>query len=105
MADNRPWRPGPYAVTPSPYFAKAIKAPETFEVNDMGRSAFWLAQCLTEQHALLFAAAPDLYESLEAVMPILEEIEQWNTAPAIEACRAALGKAYPKRHQGGTHAR
>ncbi|VVE00078.1 hypothetical protein PIN31115_02057 [Pandoraea iniqua] len=43
----------------------------------------------------LIAAAPELLESLQQVIPILDEMEYWppGTSDAIDVARAALAKA------------
>jgi hypothetical protein len=87
------WTPGPYSIEHVDYFGDLPGLKNgTFEISNGALSDNWLGQALTIEQAQLFAAAPELYDALEALM--LGE-EPWKAL--TEKANAALLKANPAK--------
>lgn len=110
-----PWTPGPWEYYPANNYAGFAIAPlgtlPTLAAVERPKGCSNIINVTafnfpgeTEANARLMAAAPELYDTADAVMPILAMIEEgfWDDCPfplvqkrRIAALRAALSKARP----------
>ena len=103
--------PGPWEVVVQPFADPDAKGNTIYSVEGYGIGRIWDENGNPENYAnaRLIAAAPDLLEAADAMMPLLSLIEDdlWEDCPfpavqrkRIAALRAAILKARATQEQG-----